>query len=420
VSAQAQATPPLRDRSGNQRVTNIELFFDLVYVFAVTQLSHHLLGETTIDGAFQTAILLAMVWLAWAYTTWVTNWLDPDRLQVRLLLVVLMLISLAMSAALPRAFGDLGIWVGGAYALMQIGRTAFMVAVLPDGSLRRNYERIQVWCLVSGALAVGGGLVGGHARELLWLLAVGVDGLGGIVGFATPGLGRSRTSDWTIVGGHFAERCQAFILIALGESIVIIGASLSGMKHLTATSIAAFVVAFAGSVALWWLYFDRSAQASAEVIERSDDPGRLGRTAYHLIHPVMVAGIIVAAAGDQDILTSPSAHATASAWLILGGPALFLAGHAAFKYVLWGIFPWTRLAGIAVLALLGTAAPVLPEIALAGCAAAVVAVVAAADRRPHRSEPTASAPPASAPALAGLVLVGLVDHADAVVGEQER
>ena len=384
MSVQARATSLLRDRSENQRVTNIELFFDLVYVFAVTQLSHHLLSETTIDGAFQTAILLAMVWLAWAYTTWVTNWLDPERLRVRLLLVVLMLISLAMSAALPDAFANRGLVVGVAYAVMQNGRTAFMVAALPAGPLRRNYVRIQVWCVASGALAVGGGLAGGHARELLWLLAVGVDLLGGIVGFATPWLGWSRTADWTIEGGHFAERCQAFILIALGESIVIIGATLYGIKHVTATSIAAFVVAFAGSVALWWLYFDRSADDSAEVIARSDDPGRLGRTAYHLIHPVMVAGIIVAAAGDQDILTSPSSHAAPSAWLILGGPALFVAGHAAFTYVMWRDIPWTRLAGVAVLALLGAAVPVLPDIALAGCAAAVVAVVAAADRRPSR------------------------------------
>ncbi len=398
MSAQAQATHGLlRDRSADQRVTNIELFFDLVYVFAVTQLSHYLLREPTIDGAFQTAILLGMVWLAWVYTTWVTNWLDPERLQLRLLLVVLMLISLAMSAALPRAFGPWGIWVGGAYAIMQIGRTAFVVAALPVGPLRRNYERIQVWCIASGALAVAGGLAHGHARELLWLLAVGMDELGGRVGFATPWLGRSRTSDWTIAGGHFAERCQSFILIALGESIVIIGATLSLMSRLTATSIAAFVVAFAGSVALWWLYFDRSADASAEVIARSDDPGRLGGTAYHFIHPVMVAGIIVAAAGDEKILTMPSSHASGSAWLILGGPALFLAGHAAFKYVLWRVVPWTRLAGVAVLALLALAVPVLPEIALAACAAVTVAVVAAADRRPH---PGASAAGASA-AVAG-------------------
>src|SRR6185437_10363427 len=120
----------LRDRSGAQRVTNIELFFDLVYVFAVTQLSHYLLRHSTVTGALQAGLLLIMVWLIWSYTTWVTNWLDPDLMAVRLLLVALMLISLAMSASLPRAFEDLGAWVGGAYAVQQIGRTVFMVIAL--------------------------------------------------------------------------------------------------------------------------------------------------------------------------------------------------------------------------------------------------------------------------------------------------
>ena len=385
MSTEAHAPPGLlRDRSGNQRVTNIELFFDLVYVFAITQLSSYLLGAATFGGAARTAILLAMVWLAWMYTTWVTNWLDPERMAVRSLLVLLMLVSLAMSAALPRAYSDWGIWVGGAYALMQIGRTIFMVVALPAGSLRDNFQRILVWCAVSGVLAVAGGLAGGHARELLWLLAVLVDVLGGLVGFAAPGLGRSRTADWTIEGSHIAERCQAFILIALGESIVIIGATLTKESHATAIAIAAFIVAFAGSVALWWLYFDRSADASTEVVRSSSDPGRLGRSAYHMIHPVMVAGIIVAAAGDQQMLDHPSSTAHGpDAWLILGGPALFVAGHAAFKYVMWRTIPWTRLAGAAVLALLALLAPVIPEIALAACAVVVVAAVAATDRRPH-------------------------------------
>ena len=397
MSTEAHAPPGLlRDRSGNQRVTNIELFFDLVYVFAITQLSSYLLGAATFGGAARTAILLAMVWLAWMYTTWVTNWLDPERMAVRSLLVLLMLVSLAMSAALPRAYSDWGIWVGGAYALMQIGRTIFMVVALPAGSLRDNFQRILVWCAVSGALAVAGGLAGGHARELLWLLAVLVDVLGGLVGFAAPGLGRSRTADWTIEGSHIAERCQAFILIALGESIVIIGATLTKESHATAIAIAAFIVAFAGSVALWWLYFDRSADASTEVVRSSSDPGRLGRSAYHMIHPVMVAGIIVAAAGDQQMLDHPSSTAHGpDAWLILGGPALFMAGHAAFKYVVWRTIPWTRLAGAAVLALLALLAPVIPEIALAACAVVVVAGVAATDRRPH-PEARAAAPPAVA------------------------
>jgi low temperature requirement protein LtrA len=383
-AAPAGRTPRLlRDRTGSQRVTNIELFFDLVYVFAVTQLSHHLLAEPTVRGALQTGLLLVMVWVVWAYTTWVTNWLDPEKMEVRLLLVVLMLISLAMSAALPRAFGDLGLVVGAAYAIQQIGRTSFMVAALRGHPLQANFERILAWCVVSGALAVAGGFAHGWARDLLWVLAVGVDLAGGAVGFYTPWLGRSHTSDWTIEGGHFAERCQAFILIALGESIVIIGATLSGEKSVTASGVTAFVVAFAGSVAMWWLYFDQSAAAAAQVIARSPDPGRLGRSAYHFIHPVMVAGIIVSAAADEKILADPAATAsTASAWMILGGPALFLAGHAAFKLVVWRHLPWPRLAGIIMLALLGLAAKAIPELALAACAAGVVAAVAASDRLP--------------------------------------
>ena len=293
AAAEPAAPRLLRDRSGVQRVTNIELFFDLVYVFAVTQLSHYLLGHSTVPGALQAGLLLVMIWLVWSYTTWVTNWLDPEQMAVRLLLVLLMLISLAMSASLPRAFEDLGLWVGGGYAVQQIGRSVFMVIALRGHPLQANFERVLAWCVVSGALAVGGGFAHGSARYLLWLLAVGVDLAGGAVGFATPGLGRSRTSDWTIEGGHFAERCQAFILIALGESIVIIGAALTETSRSPRASVTAFVVAFAGSVALWWLYFDQSAEAAAEKIARSDDPGRLGRSAYHLIHPVMVAGIIV-------------------------------------------------------------------------------------------------------------------------------
>jgi low temperature requirement protein LtrA len=392
-SSSAPVARLLRDRSGLQRVTNIELFFDLVYVFAVTQLSHYLLSDPTLRGALQSGLLLLMVWVVWSYTTWVTNWLDPEQMAVRLLLVVLMLVSLAMSAALPRAFGDLGLAVGLAYAIQQVGRTVFMVVALRGHRLQANFERILAWCVVSSAFAVAGGLAHGQARALLWALAVGVDLAGGTVGFYTPGLGRSRTSDWTIEGGHFAERCQAFILIALGESIVIIGATLSAKKAVTAPAVTAFIVAFAGSVAMWWLYFDQSAGAAAEVIARSADPGRLGRSAYHFIHPLMVAGIIVSAAADQKIVSDPSAMATtASAWMILGGPALFLAGHAAFKLVVWRYPSWPRLAGIAALASMAVAARTIPELALAACAAAVVAAVAASDRLPWPPHPGITSP----------------------------
>jgi low temperature requirement protein LtrA len=377
----------LRERAGAARVTNVELFFDLVYVFAVTQLSHHLLHRPTVAGALQTAVLLAMVWLAWAYTAWVTNWLDPARIPVRLLLFALALVSLVMSAALPTAFGRWGLVVGGAYALMQIGRSIFMVIVLRGRPLRANYQRILAWCVVSGALAVAGGIVTGPARGWLWLAAVAVDTLGGVVGFYTPGLGRSATTDWTIEGGHLAERCQAFILIALGESVVIIGATLSGLLDTTVSwaEIGAFATAVIGSMGLWWLYFDRSAGQAAAVIAASADPGRMGRTAYHLIHPIMVAGIIVVATGDEVMLSRPGATGVAStAWLVLGGTALFIAGHAAFKFAVWRVIPWSRLAAIMVLGLLGLAARFLSALELGLCAAVVVVGVAAVDHWAYR------------------------------------
>jgi low temperature requirement protein LtrA len=287
-----------------------------------------------------------------------------------------------MWAAIPEAFGSRGLIIGIGYAVSQIGRSVFALVALWREPLRQNFQRILAWCIVSGALAIAGGIATGPARGWLWLAAVGVDLLGGVVGFYTPGLGRSATTEWTIAGDHLAERCQAFILIALGESIVVIGATLSRQigSGVTAGEAAAFMIAVIGSIGLWWLYFDRSAEGAARVIAASADPGRLGRTAYHLIHPVMVAGIIVVAAADQVVQSRPGAAGTAStAWLILGGTALFIAGHAAFKIAVWRVVPWSRLAAVAILGLLGLAATHLSALALGACAAAVVIAVAALD-----------------------------------------
>ncbi len=377
----------MRGRAGSERVTNVELFFDLVYVFAVTQLSHFLLGHATITGALQAALLLTMIWLVWVYTTWVTNWLDPERIAVRLLLLGLALASLVMSASVPGAFGARGLVVGAAYAVMQIGRSIFAAAALRGQPLERNFQRILSWCVVSGALAVAGGLTGGHARELLWVGAVGIDLLGGAVGFYTPGLGRSSTEEWTIEGAHFAERCQGFILIALGESIVVIGATLAAKTAVTGADVLAFLTAVIGSGGLWWLYFDRSADDAAHVIAGSADPGRLGRSAYHFIHPIMVAGIIVTAAGDEVVLSDPGIRAaTSAAWMILGGIALFIAGHVAFKATIWRRVSWPRIGALAVLGLLGLLAPHVSALALSASSAAVVVAVAVLDARSARAQ----------------------------------
>ena len=370
----------LRRHAAHERVTSIELFYDLVSVFAITQLSGRLVADWTAKAALQTGLLFAMVWLLWVYTTWMTNFLDPDQAPVRLALLLLMLASLAFSSAIPDAFTTRGLAIGICYAAMQVGRSVFAAVETRGTDLGRNFQRIGFWCTISGTLAVLGGLTAGSGRLSLWLAAVAVDLLGGGMGFLTPGLGRSTTGDWVIEGHHFAERCQGFLLIALGESIVAIGASVSGLEHVGVRSALGVLVAFWGCATLWWLYFSRSADDGAAVIAASSDPGRLGRSAYHYLHPVMVAGIVAVAAGDQLLIASPaSRHDPQFLWLAIGGAGLFLVGHASFTWVVWRVVPWSRVAACAVLILLGLLAGPLANLVVGACVLVVLLAVAISD-----------------------------------------
>src|SRR5919202_4763067 len=183
----------LRTRDGGeQRVTPLELFFDLVYVFAITQLSHLLLSHLTVGGALETLFLLLAVWWAWVYTTWVANWFDPDRLPVRLMLVAVMLASLVMSVAIPDAFGERGLVFALAYVAIQVGRTLFVVLALDkSSSLGRNFQRILAWFAIPAVPWIVGGLLEGEVRYVLWVLALALEYAGPVTGFYTPGLGRS-------------------------------------------------------------------------------------------------------------------------------------------------------------------------------------------------------------------------------------
>lgn len=375
------------------RVTNIELFFDLVFVFAVTQLSRTLVAHLSFDGAIQTAVLLAVVWQAWIYTTWFTTYVNPARQSVRLVLVATMLGSLIMAVAVPEAFGGRGMLFAATFVVMQVGRAIAAAVLLRAHELRMVFVRVTPWCLLSGVVMIVGAAVHGHARLGCWAAAIAIDLFGAAVGFYLPGLDRSATTDWAIEGGHFAERCQGFVLIALGESIVVTGSILAGGGHLSAHLVGAALAAFGGAVALWWIYFDRAAEDSATEIASSDDPGRLGRSAFHWIHPLIIAGIIVTAAADEVVLDEPDQRGHASTtWLVLGGVALFLIGHALFKQVVWHVWPWTRVGGLAAVVLLIPVAPHVSAIALGVATLIVLVCVAIADRimhPQHAEEPVA-------------------------------
>ncbi|HEY1479615.1 MAG TPA: low temperature requirement protein A, partial [Gaiellales bacterium] len=225
ASVHAEPARHLRARGeGEQSITVVELFFDLVYVFAVTQLSHVLIDHLSFSGAARTVFLLLIVWWAWIYTTWMVNWFDPASPPVRLVLIGVMGASLLLAAALPEAFGAHGALFVLAYVGLQVGRNAAASLLLPRGhALRRSLERITVWSVGSGVLWIGGLLETGDHRLLWWIPALAVELIAPIAGYRTPGLGTSLTTDWNIEGGHFAERCQGFIIIALGESIVVTG-----------------------------------------------------------------------------------------------------------------------------------------------------------------------------------------------------
>lgn len=365
----------LRTRGKAAKVLNLELFFDLVYVFAITQLSHYLLEHLTPMGALQTATLWFAVWLGWQYTAWVTNWFNPDHLVMRLMLMALMGVALLVSAAIPDAFGAQGLLFACSYATIQVGRTLFVLWSLGRGHvLRPNFLRMLCWLLLSGALWVAGGLNEGNLRLGLWLAAVACEYLSPMAGFPVPGLGRSQTADWTIDGGHLAERCQLFVIIALGESVLATGASFANAAHPGLAVWLAMVVSFIGCVAMWWMYFDTSSGDAAHVIEHSDDPGRLG-SYFHYIHVVLIAGVIVCAVADDLVVAHPADAVKFKYALVLaGGPLVYLLGNALFKRVVYGRFPRSHAIGmLLLLALL----PLMPHLSLLAAGTLTTAVMVA-------------------------------------------
>jgi low temperature requirement protein LtrA len=369
-----------RPRIANQhsRVTYAELFFDLVFAFAVTQISHTLLGHFTPVGVLQTTMLFLGVWWLWVYTAWVTNWLDPERTSVRLLLFALMLGGLVLTTSIPRAFEARGLWFALAYSAMQVGRSAFLLASTVSGqtSARMNAVRILTWLSTSALFWIAGGLEEGQLRLALWAIALGIEYLSPLTRFWIPKYGASSIADWVVEGGHMAERCAGFIIIALGESIVVTGATFADLEWST-ENVIAFVSALLGSIAMWWIYFHKGAEAGSEEISRSSEPGRLARLAYTYLHMPIVAGIIVSAVADDLVLTHPDGHSDARiVFCTIGGPLLFLIGTILFKHTFRGFLQLSHGAGIVALAVLAWFASALSPLVLSIVTSTIMIVVA--------------------------------------------
>jgi low temperature requirement protein LtrA len=362
----------------HNRVTYAELFFDLVFVYAVTQISHTLLGRFTPLGAVQVTLLLLAVWWVWVYTTWITNWLNPELTPVRILLFLLMLGGLVLSTSIPTAFEARGLWFATAYAAMQVGRTMFWLATIPPHrtSVRWNAIRILVWLSASAVFWILGGFAQGHSRLMLWTAALAIEYVSPAVRFWIPRFGASAVEEWSVEGGHMAERCAGFIIIALGEAIVVNGATFAELSW-TVETVGAFVSAFVGSIAMWWIYFHKGAEAGSELISKSRESGRLARLAYTYLHLPIVAGIIVSAVADELVLKHPrGASDLRTISTAIGGPMLFLTGTILFKHSIRGFLQLSHGVGIVALAILAWFARDLSPLMLSALTTALLLIVA--------------------------------------------
>lgn len=323
-------------------------------------------------------LLWFAVWLAWQYTAWVTNWFNPDTRPIRILLFAIMLLGLFAASALPQAFGERGLIFALFYVAIQVGRSWVVLNLLEaNHPLKKNFRRILGWMCISAVFWILGGLAQGNSRLLLWALAVLCEYVSPMFGFRLPVLGRSNSSsEWTIEGHHLAERCQLFVIVALGETILITGSTLSEMETWTAPALIASLVAFIGSLAMWWVYFDTSSKTGSHAISQAENPGQLGAN-FHYVHVVLVGAIIVCAVANELVIAHPDGPiSNVTAVVLILGPAIYLLANALYKRLVYRRFPLSHLVGLIALAVLTPIAYLTDLLMVNGLTTLIMVVVA--------------------------------------------
>ncbi|ASM71022.1 MULTISPECIES: low temperature requirement protein A [Roseobacteraceae] len=320
------------DPEQTPHVTTMELFFDLVYVFTIIQLSHYLLEHATWLGALEYVTLFAAVWWAWNYTAWAANWVNPDHPSGRGLMVVLMGCALLMAVAAPQAFSDRAGLFAIAYVAMALIRAGYMVLIFRGQVMGRNYAQLGLWSAISGVFWILGALIE-TVRLELWIVAVLIDYAGPYAGFWLPGKGATPMSSWTLRGLHLFERNQLIFIIALGESILLLGGYLVSHEIHFDIGLAA-LIGFLLIVTLWWVYFVDLSEPGEQRFEHETDHASLARAGLAYAHGVAVCGAIVTAVAIEMIVAHPldPIHVE-TALIAFAGPSLFLLGCTIFHRV---------------------------------------------------------------------------------------
>jgi low temperature requirement protein LtrA len=359
----------LRD---DERVTPLELFFDLVFVLAITQCTALMAGHPTWEGLGQGMLVLGMLWWAWVGYAWLTSVLDPEEGGVRLAIFAAMAALLVVALCVPRAFGSAGLEFAIAYMAVRAGQIAlFGVASRDDPGLRHAVIVGLVGSTaVASALLIGASFTDGGLQLALWAIALALD-MAGPFFFGTEG--------WKLVPGHFAERHGLIVLIALGESVVAIG--VGAERNIDAGVIGAAVLGTIVAAAIWWMYFDVVALVAARRLARArvgEEQNAMARDLYSFLHLPMVAGIVLVALGMKKTL----AHVEdplklVPAFALMGGAAIYLLAHVAFRYRGGRTLSRRRLGlAVVVLALLPVAVE-LPALGTLGILAALLVALIA-------------------------------------------
>ena len=308
-----------------ERVTPLELFFDLVFVLAITQCTALMSHHPTWSGLVQGLLVLGMLWWAWVGYAWLTSVIDPEEGAVRLVIFGAMAALLLVSLCVPEAFGSLALAFALIYGVVRVAQIGlFMLASPDDDGLRHSVLGLAVSTFVAVALLACASLFDGLAQGALWALALFLD-MGGPYLFGSEG--------WKLVPGHFAERHGLIVIIALGESVVAIGVGAEQTLNLGIGTAAVLGVAL--TAAMWWIYFDIVAIVSARRLAEAE-PGKaqneMARDSYSYMHLIMVAGIILAALGLKLTIGHFGDHLHAvPAFALLGGVAVYLLGLVAFR-----------------------------------------------------------------------------------------
>jgi low temperature requirement protein LtrA len=353
-------------RRYEERVTPLELFFDLVFVLAITQCTALMADEPTWTGLGRGLVVLAVLWWSWVAYAWLTSVLDPEEGAVRLVMFAAMAALLVAALCVPQAFGDLGLTFALAYGVVRAAHIGlYVIASRDDPGLRRSVLGLAVGTGVGVGLLVVASYFDGWPQGLIWLAAIVLD-VGEPLVFGTEG--------WELVPGHFAERHGLIIIIALGESIVAIGVGAEG--DVDAGIIVAACLGIAVAAALWWAYFDVVAVVASRHLA-SQPVGRvqnaMARDSYSLLHYPMVAGIVLIALGMKKTLEhvdEPLETVTATA--LVGGAALYLLALVAFR--LRNLHTW-NVQRLVVAAVLLAYLPVAYEVDSIVTAATVAAIL---------------------------------------------